>query len=179
MTTQHWDVDGGWVAWEKVSLGGFELPGLVDVGGSKSRKVDIKEVKGSDGATITDNGYEPAKVTIDLRIRTPEELATWELVFRVIDPRRKGATSEPWSIAHPAVNMIGITSIFVQTIDVPKLSNGVLSIKLQCVEWFPGPKKQRAGAGKSTGSIASQFAAAPKFTVVPPSESPAGPGPWR
>ena len=54
-------------AWNVCELGGLDMPGLANVKVRLSEELDIKKPKGGHGATITHQGYNPARVTITLR----------------------------------------------------------------------------------------------------------------
>lgn len=171
----HWDDDPK--SWDTLLLGGAELPGVVDIDGSKGRKVDVKTRKGSDGATLTDNGYDPAKVTIKLRIWTPEQWRLWQIIFPLIDPKRLGSVRVPFDVQHPSLAAIGIRSVYVTTVAVPKLQGGVLNVTLNAVEWFPEPKKAKAGTPKATGNALREAGQDRPFfeRFPPPSENPLAP----
>lgn len=85
--------------WDTVLLGDEDLPGLARVTGSHGRKLDVKSPPGRNGATITDKGYQPAKVEITLKLWTKEQLETWfriapTLTYRREPPRRVAGASQ-------------------------------------------------------------------------------------
>lgn len=152
MTQPYWTGAGGQqdTAWLFAWLGEDLLPGIAfPVKCSKSRDVDAKKAKGSDGVTLEDNGYTGAKVSITLHIYTPEQWAAWQAVRPKIDPQRPGGTRAPLDILHPEPNEAGVTQVYVKTIesDSPTAKGGKI-IKLECIEWFPQPKPVKKAAGK-------------------------------
>ncbi len=157
--------------WDTVVLGGAVFPGLATVGGDKERKVDIKGAKGSDGCTLTDNGYDGAKVTIEIRIHTREQWDLWQLIFPLIDPRSTSTVRNAFALQAPAPNAIGITKVYIKKIGVPELKAGVLAIKLDAVEWFPAPKKVPAKTASPTGITDALKKLPPKPKPAAPSAS--------
>ena len=58
--------DGDGDSWDKLHMAGEVWPGIWTIDGAGvSRKIDVKRVKGSDQATIKDEGYNPAKITLN------------------------------------------------------------------------------------------------------------------
>ncbi len=125
--------------WDTVVLAGIRMPGIASVQPSTSRNLDIKPSKGKDGPTITDNGYNAAPVAISLTIHNREDWKKIQEIFpKIIHPRKKGGERQPVDIFHPVTSFLGISQIYIRGIK-PKMSNQVLTIDLDCVEWFPKP----------------------------------------
>lgn len=135
-------------AWNFCWLGDDLLPGIADVEVTKSRAVDVKKPKGGDGATLSDDGYEPAKVTIKLRIYTKEQWYAYQELYPRIDPQRAGGLRTPLRIINPEPNGRGIDTVYVQSISgsTPQ-RGGVKTETLECLQWFPAPKPAK---GKQT-----------------------------
>lgn len=141
------------LAWDNVVLGDIICPGSANSieNLSSGRKVDIKEAPGKDGASLVDQGKEPAKFTIVCTLATPQELREWsELVNRV--RVKQGEAPEAFSCAHPQLAMLNITSCYV--LEVSGLDHqgaGVWVGKLSCLEFIP-LKGSKGGAGKVKNS---------------------------
>jgi len=138
-------------AWDRVGLADFYLPGICTVSGLEiARDIDVKKTKGSDGATMTDNGIDPAAFSITMHM-TAEEWPMWLAVLPKVHPRRPGGAREPMAIRHPEPNALGITNIYVKTIKVsPPSPRGGYTVTLGVIEWFPAPKPVKKAAGKGT-----------------------------
>ena len=142
------EADG--TAWNSVILGSSFLPGIAVVTCSVARDVDAKKTKGQDGATLEDNGVEPAEIGIELTLPRRDDWELWQQVLPDIHPRRPGGPRTPLEIVHPAPNMLGIRNIYVkEIIPEPPTAKGGMKVTLRCVEWFPAPKPVKAAAGKA------------------------------
>lgn len=137
------DWEAGWWSWDTVTLGNQDLPGIATVDIKTKRKLDIKSAPGASGATITDQGYEPADVKISLRMWTREHLGMMEAMLKFISPKLSDITTA-WDIMHPSTTLHGIVSVYIRGIDGPKRDrDGTWTLDLDCVEWFPSPKKNQ------------------------------------
>jgi hypothetical protein len=75
--------------WDTVFLGAEPLPGIARVTGSHGRKLDVKSPPGRNGATITDKGYQPAKVEITLKLWEKAQLEAWFRIAPTLTYRRE------------------------------------------------------------------------------------------
>lgn len=174
-----WD-DGSNNEWDALVLGQTRFPGLATVTGSVSRKVDAKKAPGSDGATLTDQGYEPAKIEITIRVWDREQWDRLISAIGAVHPRRAGGVRQPLDIAHPAANALGVRSVYVTDIKFPEIANGILSLSMSATEWFPSPKPaggktDRSEASKTAdpsadGDLPKPFAIAEDEKVLPRNE---------
>lgn len=148
--------DDLFATWDKVRLGDTTLPGVCSVGGSVKRDVEVKKSKGSDGATIKDNGYTPAPVAVEWRIYTAEQWLAAQEFIPTIHPRTKGGDRRAVAIGHPAPNLLGVDTIYVKEITFPEVTGEKeISIRITAVEWSEEPKKPKPGgyAGSGTGNL--------------------------
>lgn len=144
--------DDALASWDKVRLGDTTLPGVCSVGGSAKRDVEVKKSKGSDGASIKDNGYEPAKLTIEWRIYTADQWLEAQAFLPQIHPRTKGGDRRPVAIGHPAPNFLGVDTIYVEEITFPEVTGEKeISIRISAIEWSEEPKKPKAGGYAGSG----------------------------
>ena len=145
--------------WDTLILGGEVFPGVATISGSGlKRKIDIKKPKGSDGASLKDEGYEPAKLAVELLIH---RIADWDLLqalLPIINPRKKGGVRSPLSITHPVTRSLGINSIYVDSIPVFEHDkrNQWIKFRFTAIEWFPGPKPVKKGAGSKGSNKADE-----------------------
>lgn len=139
-------IGGYWLDadWDQLTLGSTSLPGIWEVEGGVERRVDVKTQKGSDGANIKDEGYQNADVVLVGRMTERAQWEALEQALKEIHPRRKGAARDPLVLVHPAAAILGITAVYVIRIDAPTLNNGVLEVRIGCLEWIPKPKPKAA-----------------------------------
>jgi hypothetical protein len=151
-----YDLSGA-TAFDLVSLSGSALPGICKVDVEKARKLDIKQNAGSHGATITDQGYKPAKVTITQTIWSPTQWANLQALWTALEPIPGTSYAAPSvTITHPAAQLHGVDSIIIEEITGPKPSTmfkGALEIVYKCVQFFPPPKLPATNTPK--GSVAA------------------------
>ena len=131
-------------AWDQVVIAGDPLPGRATVKAKVGRKLDIRNVRGADGARTRDGGYDPAKITIEVEVWTAEQLAALQPRLEQIHPRRYGTARSPVDIAHPSLTMLGIASCYVESISAPEVSSGRLKTTITAVEWTDAPPSRRA-----------------------------------
>lgn len=130
----HWD--DLQAPWDRLRLGDNVLPGVWEIeSGERACKLDHKKTKGKNSAKIKDQGDEPAKLTAKGRMIDKLDWFEMQRVLEYIQPRSKAHPRAPLSIAHPAAAFIGITTVYVQRIQVPRLNNGVLEVTIDLVEW--------------------------------------------
>jgi len=149
------DADG--FTWDRLHLAGETWPGLwVVTGQGVSRKLDVKRVKGSDQATIADEGYNPSKMTLNGTIWTREQWRDLQKLLPLIHPKRKGGSRTPLQIIHPQANFLGVDNVYVESIGNPDLdrSTGIMTISIGVLEWVPVPKPVKKSTGKGAGKSA-------------------------
>jgi hypothetical protein len=127
--------------WDSLYLAGERVPGIVvPPGGGLERSIDVKKSKGSKGAIVTYNGDDPANIEWDVLIWTPSQWSRFQDMMPLIQPRKPDEYPPPLEAGHPALALVGIKSIFFTRIGFPQIDNGVGTIGLKAVEWFPQPK---------------------------------------
>lgn len=138
--------------WDRCSIGPYTLPGWVKVKVRRNRKLDIKKPPGEHGATMTDQGYNPAEVEIVLTCKKPSQwksLQDWWLTFEPL-PGKKAA--EPLDIIHPATSMRNVKSVLIEDIEGPTEGTvkGTMVFTFKCKEWFPAPVKNATNTPKKS-----------------------------
>jgi hypothetical protein len=130
--------------WDRIKLGEDFLPGVWRCEGSLGRNMDVKATKGKDGAVIKDEGYENAKITLTGQFVSRDDLRALEVALKAVHPRRKGATRDPLPINHPALTAIGVTAVYITSIAVPQLYNGIYEVAIETIEYLkPTDRKKR------------------------------------
>jgi hypothetical protein len=155
-------------AWDVVVIGGVVSPGVCKVGEFKrTHEWDIKKGKGTVGATVTFVGRPPAKGTIDFQLWTRDHFVQWG-AFRPIlkyDPTKKSVQAV--DIYHPSLADIDINSVVVEEIgNIVHEGNGLYSVKLSLLEYFPPPKL--SSVSTPTGAAATASGAGNTPGAAPP-----------
>ncbi len=137
-TIPDWDTDP---SWNTVQLGSVVLPGVCMIDGLKvGVEVETKKAKGSDKPTSKDNGVDPSKFKIIVRLTKAEwpeflnGLPTW-------NPRANlGKPRGPVKIIHQWVNAFEIDSVRIISVegDQPTAKSGAV-ITINVEEWFDAP----------------------------------------
>jgi hypothetical protein len=152
----HWD-DRDWQdAWDTLILGEDTWPGVWEISGpGVSRKIDVKKTKGQDGATMKDEGYQPARLTLTGIVWTEDQWDELQRLVAKVHPRKAGGSRTPLEIYHPQSSLLGINQIYIDKIGIPRkptAGDGKLSISMSALEWVPAPKPVKTGAGTGTGN---------------------------
>lgn len=146
MSQPFWlDTEEGFSAWDALWLGDEFIPGLPTITIQKTRSVDVQKTKGQDGSFLADNGYDPAKVSISVRIWTRAQWEQWLEVLPNIDPQRPGGLRTPLSILNPVPNGMGIDTVYVTSISMGSPEGSMLTVSIECIQWFPEPKPAKSG----------------------------------
>lgn len=154
----YWDRRDWADAWDTLVLGADIWPGIAEISGAGvSRKLDIKQSIGTDGATMKDEGYQPARLTISITIYSEAQWLRLQELLPKVHPRKPGGSRTPLEIYHPQSSLLGITQIYIDKIGIPKkpsAGDGLCVLEMSAVEWVPAPKPVRTGAG--TGAASTQ-----------------------
>lgn len=160
-------------AWGRCALGPHWLPGVCTVTPDTiSRDTDVKKPGGKSGGTLTDKGYKPGKVTIDIWYWTEQHHREWLVVLPYINPRREGATKDPFELVHPAAAELGIGPVYVKAIQAsPPTAKGGRKIRITCEEWFRKAKAVKKGTG--TVAVGTDLKPPVPFTLLEGYKDPA------
>lgn len=144
---------GGRSLWDVAIIGEDTWPGVPTVTCTVARSVDVQKSDGSDGATLKDKGYEPAKVTVVFRFWTAAQWGEAQRLLPKIHPRTKGGIRTPVDFLHPATLMVGVRQVYITEISAPETDGqGVVTLSMQAVEWFPAPKPAKSNVKKAKSS---------------------------
>lgn len=139
--------------WDTLIIAGEVWPGLPTVESEPSRAIDVQKKRGDDGANLVDQGYEPAKVKITIRIWLKDQWQELQRLLATVHPRKKGGVRTPVDILHPETQLKGVRQIYISKIGaaVPGrgAEHGSLTLTLEALEWFPAPKPAKANTKKS------------------------------
>lgn len=159
----YWLEDTG--EWDQLILGGATWPGVWEIrGDGVERDIDLKKSKGSDQATLEDNGYKNGKFDAVGIIYNDDQWRELQALLPDVHPRRKGGDRKALQIIHPQVNVLGIDSAYLTKIRIPELDKthgGPMVITLSFIEWVPKPKKvDNASGGGAGGQCGPKWQAA-------------------
>jgi hypothetical protein len=110
-------------AFDVIYMAGLRVPGLCDVKVKRAHRLDRRCANGVDGGAMTSLGYNPAEVTIKLRMWTPQQLLDFQAItIDSIQPRPGKAMARPVAVQveYPSLGMWGIKSLFVVSIAGPE-----------------------------------------------------------
>ncbi len=142
-------------AYDKVTIGGVECPGIVKgVDAFKTkREFDVKKGKGTFGATITFVGRPPATGSLTFLFWNKSQETAW-ISFRdqfKFDPTKKAINAI--DIFHPWLNEIDMNSFVCEGIGAVKDEGKKLySITVDLIEYFPPPNKNATGTPSGSTS---------------------------
>ena len=140
--------------WDTLYLAGERWPGICSISGKGiARRLDQKKSKGSDGATLKDNGNDLAEWTIELLIYNPTDWEDLQRLLPLVSPRRAGGPRQPLAIVYPSLSLLGISSCYVKAVSVPNIDkkSQQLTVTMAAIEWVPKPRKVKKGAGTRRG----------------------------
>ncbi len=168
--------------WDTVFVAGQPLPGVARVGGKGvEHQVDVKKSPGRDGATFTDLGRDLSRFTITLVLQSQVDWDGFESMRSSLQPLSKTGRLQALSVAHPAINALGVTSLYFTRIGVPHPGSviGTFEVELETIEFRP-PKKT-AGSGtpkkdvKNWDGGGNGYPAKPDAKAAKPSKTNTGP----
>jgi hypothetical protein len=131
--------------WERVSIGGTELPGRASVlSAGRVRKIQRAGGPGDEAEQIIDVGALAADIQIIVQIWTLQHLRVWEAfsvqMQKMIEIARASKTAAPaMDVDHPGLNLVGISSLYIYQVSVLQPSNvrGVMESTILATEYRP------------------------------------------
>lgn len=140
---EFWD---DWEApWDTLYLNADRMPGIWEIqSGECARQMDHKKTKDKDKAVVKDLGSLPVKLTATGRLISREDWVELQRVLPLLNPRFNGGLKTPVSIYHPVSALLGISTVYITRLAAPTLSNGILSMNIDMIEWSQ-PKKAKVG----------------------------------
>ncbi len=158
--------------WDMLALGEHVLPGSWTVDATCERELDVKKSKGKDGGRVKDCGYKAGEITFvgklggrDLEV-TREQWREMQRVLEALHPRKKGGPRNPLAASHPALAVMGITTVYIKSIRAPEISDGIMTLRIDAMEWVPEPKKAKPKTETKSGG--------PARSTVDPFSGPVG-----
>lgn len=155
-------LDGGGVPWpfdapelyDQITIAGAVFKCLTIPSGELSCKLDVKNPKGADGATITDDGTEAESGEIQITMWNRDQWKDYIRILPSIAPNAVKGTRQPVDIAHPMLNLHGISRVYIEkmTIPVRGATKGTLEFRLRYRGWRPAPKTPEKSKTKTDDS---------------------------
>jgi len=137
MPIKYWANDPE--AWDLLVLAGETMPGVWNVSYTLKRDLDIKKSKGTNGARLTDHGYEATEITLTGRMTEQAEWEQLQAMVPKLHPNRPTDPRAPVTIAHPATDFARIGQIYIAQVGSPELDNGILTVRITGFEAVPKP----------------------------------------
>ena len=107
--------------WDTLILAGKEWPGIAKVTVTRANKWDEKSAKGSNNASRTYTGVEPAKVKIELRIWTAE--GQYDVIVTeclpLIEPQDEKKRKDPVNISHAVTHARYVNDVTIDSVSGP------------------------------------------------------------
>lgn len=118
---------------------------------------DVKDAKGSTGASTTLNGDKPRKFTGTYSLTDDEDFAAWDSFQPYVESTTNGPTPFALPIFHPDLARVGITEATNAGIGpLVRDGKGGATVTIDYLEYRPAKKKKAASAtAKTTGATAN------------------------
>lgn len=143
---------------DQFTISGVVVPGLVTFAGELGRKLDKKNAKGSDGATITDDGADPEAIDLQVVMWTEEQ---WRIyctqLLPLINPNNTKGKLKPVDVSHPILALIGVKRAYVEKTSIPKRGKVPQTVEytIRMVGWRPEPKTATKSKSKTPDAASS------------------------
>lgn len=155
-------------AWDFYTIAGQSSPGLSIVGAAKrSDKWDVKEGKGTVGASTTFVNRPPATFSILTQLWEERHFSEWAVFKAALkyDPKKK--TKQALSIYHPALADIEIGAVVCTDVTaIEHKGNGLYEVSATFLEYYPSPPTNMSST--PNGSTGNSKDATGKPPGLPP-----------
>lgn len=151
--------------WDTCTVQGVRSPGIIPKKGisglDRVNKWDVKEGKGTKGATTTYVGRPPIPFSVKFWLWLDRHFAEWDKFSSVLkyDPTKK-APAEAVSFYHPmaADEAIGVSQVVVTKVGglIEEDDNGLYSRSVDFLEYAPSPPTNATATPKSTSYAAGK-----------------------
>ncbi len=172
--------ESGGDAWDTITLGGVRFLGVATISGDAFKKrADRRHAAGSDGARITDRGFDLVDLTVTLVAWTPEQGEQLRSIYLLAAPRSGPTTQRrALDVEHPALAWTGITQLYVTGGTLPEADDGKLKCTLKCTEYREPPPRNTTTRPRPAPQTQTQSDLDPRFEqtlranpIPPPSTS--------
>lgn len=153
--------------WDRIVIDGVPLSAIVQIDGNKDTRLDVKEIPGADGASLTQVGVSPAPITIKLRFLTREALQEWADLVPSLQPKPGKTRPNAIPVYHPALAINGIKSLYLKSIGLVRVASpgGPAEVVSHWVEFLPPTKAGQKTIGSDRVELGGKRAGS--FTEKP------------
>jgi hypothetical protein len=136
--------------WNSAQLGPDWMPGRFECDKIPlARNVKVNKPGKKSKGTLSDQGYELAKFGGKLHQWTRQQHVDFQRLLPKWNPRREGATKNPFELKCAQTIEAGITAVTITSISCgPWDSKGKRVIEFEFQEWAAAPKDVKKGTGK-------------------------------
>jgi hypothetical protein len=160
--------------WDRMTILGVDVPGIVQVSGAIARKLDVKKAAGSDGAKVAHLGAEPARFEITVMLWTASQLEVWDTIAWGLRNANQGGVPAAVDVSHPALSMSGITKAIAERIGFPqRRDHGVFEVRVTMVESRQPQPVSKSGTTEFTGSLSRSTVLGPAPETTRAAKDPA------
>ncbi len=149
-------------------MAGVALPGLAKVSGpGVEHAIDVKKAPGRNGATITDLGRSLGRFTITLVLWSASQWDDFKKVRGMLQPLSRSGSLQALKVSHPAINALGIDSLYFTRVGVPHPGSrvGTFEVELECLEFRLPQKTSGGGAQTPKRDFTTLDPKAPNFST--------------
>lgn len=170
----HWNEDE--TSWDGIVVGdrGIYAPGIVEsIDISRQAKVDTRTGPGVNGATLTFQGRELAKVSIGMKMWTVRHWERFRLFVAAFELGQNATKLLPRDFLHPALAVRGLRALVVTGLNGPSMPDAqdMVRYTIEALQYAPPPKKNvtntpaksQAAVGGFGNALAQQQAGVPSY----------------
>jgi hypothetical protein len=118
--TEAFDLGDG-SPWDVAFVNGDLIPGKTSItDGDSTRKIDVQNGPGVEGATMKFQSIDPSNLTIVVTLWTAKQWAAWQKFSEIFQPKPGKKPPGVIQFYHPATAAIGVTQIVSESVSTPK-----------------------------------------------------------
>lgn len=123
-------------------------------GAKVSHKLDVKDPRGKDGATLTHVGVQPSRVQIELLIWTGSDEKRWNEFYPTINPKMNPSGRVRAQVSYPSLARAKIGDLLIYDVEerLGERIPGALTVKIEALEARRG-KDNVTTTPKKPGSL--------------------------
>lgn len=154
--------------WDAMTIGGEQIPGVVEVAALASISFNKSKASGKSGARLTFTGRDPQPIDLKVYICTPAQWTRWQEVKARVFLGIEAA----YDVYHPALAEVGIGSVTLTSIAAPAPGRvpGEKVIAVKLIEFTAEAKRKKNATVTPKASVRrrDEFADAPAASVAAP-----------
>jgi len=153
--------------WDQITINGTTWQGKIEIRAAKRHyKWQDKDTRGTESFSHTYQGLRPAPFTVVFYLYTSDQFASWPLFSSMFLYYGAKQQAQPFQISHPALTLVGITGVRVNSIVAPhQISDDhMFTAEVEMQQWDPEPAEGSAAANVTSTPTAK---VTPKASLVP------------